>query len=191
MLNAGVGTPDGFTTPRKGLFAPRIGFAYRLTNDGKTSIHGGFGFGYTQVGLLQTSNLLSNIPFVQQPTYNATEFTNPAGERIGRGTQCSRLDGTERHQLPATGRQPFATTALPLKKKSLPGGVFAIGYAGMTTQHIFTSALDQNFSRTELRREMRLASPRAKLRRYRATMASGHNPDRASNTTPASMRPVR
>ncbi len=37
MVTAGNGVPDGFTTPHKGLFAPRLGFAYRLTNDGKTS----------------------------------------------------------------------------------------------------------------------------------------------------------
>ena len=30
-------------------FAPRIGFAYRLTKDGKTSLRGGAGFYYTPV----------------------------------------------------------------------------------------------------------------------------------------------
>ena len=144
MLNAGVGTPDGFTTPRKGLFAPRIGFAYRLTNDGKMSLHGGFGMGYTQVGLLQTSNLLTNIPFVQQPTYNATEFTNPAGSGSGavpNAPGLTALNATSSHYQPASIRN----YSLTVEKEVVPGGVFAIGYAGMVTQHIFTSALDQNF----------------------------------------------
>jgi len=147
MLTAGQGTPTGFTTPQKGLYAPRIGFAYRLTNDGKTSIHGGVGFGYTQVSLLQTSNLLGNTPFVQQPVYFNTEFTNPAG---GSGTVPNpsglvSVLATSSSYRPATIRN----YSLTIEKEVAPGGVVSIGYAGMTTQHIFNGSSsggwDQNF----------------------------------------------
>jgi hypothetical protein len=146
MLTAGAsGTPAGFTTPKKGLFAPRIGFAYRLTNDGKTSIHGGLGMGYTQVSLLQTSNLLTNIPFVQQPTYNATEFTNPAGSSgtslVPNAPGLTALNATSANYRPATIRN----YSLTVEKEVLPGGVLAVGYAGMTTQHVFSNAWDMNF----------------------------------------------
>jgi hypothetical protein len=145
MLTAGNGVPDGFTTPHKGLFAPRIGFAYRLTNDGKTSIHGGVGFGYTQVGLLQTSNLLSNIPFVQTPVYFNTEFTNPAGPAGGGSVPnppgLLAVNSTSKSYRPATIRD----YSLTIEKEVAPGGVVAIGYAGMTTQHIFTTGWDSNF----------------------------------------------
>ncbi|MGO8759200.1 MAG: carboxypeptidase regulatory-like domain-containing protein [Terracidiphilus sp.] len=144
MLTAGTGTPAGFTTPKKGLFAPRIGFAYRLTNDGKTSIHGGVGMGYTQVSLLQTSNLLTNIPFVQQPTYNATEFTNPAGSGSGsvpNAPGLTALSATSPQYQPASIRN----YSLTVEKEVLPGGVVAIGYAGMITQHIFSNQWDTNF----------------------------------------------
>jgi hypothetical protein len=145
MVTAGNGVPDGFTTPHKGLFAPRLGFAYRLTNDGKTSIHGGVGFGYTQVGLLQTSNLLSNIPFVQTPVYFNTEFTNPAGPSGGGAVPnppgLLGVNATANSYRPATIRN----YSLTVEREVAPGGVVSIGYAGMTTQHIFTTGWDQNF----------------------------------------------
>jgi hypothetical protein len=144
MLTAGSGTPTGFTVAKKGLFAPRIGFAYRLTNDGKTSIHGGIGMGYAQVGLMQTDNLLSNIPFVQQPTYNATEFTNPSGGGTGaipNAPGLNSMSATSSDYRPATIRN----FSLTIEREVIPGGVVAVGYAGMTTQHIFTTGFDQNF----------------------------------------------
>jgi Carboxypeptidase regulatory-like domain len=147
MLTAGQGTPLGFTVPQKGLFAPRIGFAYRLTNDGKTSVHGGFGMGYTQVSLLQTSNLLGNIPFVQQPVYFDTEFSNPAG---GSGS-VPNPPGLLSVLATAPGYRPASIRnySLTIEKEVDPGGVFSIGYAGMVTQHIFNGSSsggwDQNF----------------------------------------------
>ena len=140
-------TASPMDSPRRirDLFAPRLGFAYRLTNDGKTSIHGGVGFGYTQVGLLQTSNLLSNIPFVQTPVYFNTEFTNPAGVS-GSGAVPNppgllAVNSTSSSYRPATIRD----YSLTIEKEVAPGGVVAIGYAGMTTQHIFTTGWDSNF----------------------------------------------
>jgi hypothetical protein len=146
MLTAGTNTPAGFTNPRKGLFAPRLGFAYRLSNDGKMSLHGGVGMGYTQVSLLQTSNLLTNIPFVQQPTYNATEFTNPAGSGSGtipNAPGLTALSATSPAYQPASIRN----FSLTVEKELVPGGVLAVGYAGMVTQHIFTNQWDLNFPR--------------------------------------------
>jgi hypothetical protein len=142
LLTACQGTPCGFTVPRKGLFAPRVGFAYRLTDDGKTSLHGGFGMGYTQVSLLQTSNLLSNIPFVQQPTYNSTEFTAPTGPAglIPNPPGLTALGATSPGYQPASIRN----YSLTVERQIVPGGILSVGYSGMVTQHIFTSALDGN-----------------------------------------------
>jgi len=143
LVTACQGTPCGFTNPQKALFAPRLGFAYRLTNDGKTSIHGGYGIGYTQVSLLQTSNLLSNIPFVQQPTYNSTEFTAPTGPA---GT-IANPPGTQALNATGAGYRPalIQNFSLTVERQITPGGILSIGYAGMTTQHVFSNAFDQNF----------------------------------------------
>jgi hypothetical protein len=145
MLTAGAGTPAGFTVPFKGLFAPRVGFAYRLTSDGKTSIHGGLGFGYAQVSLLQTSNLLSNIPFVQQPTYNGTEFTSPTGSGATNPPGLTALNATVAGGFAEFRPATVRNYSLTVERQVTQGGVFQIGYAGMTTQHIFTGSWDQNF----------------------------------------------
>ena len=72
------GTPCGFTTPKKNLFAPRLGFAYRLNDKGH---HGPSrrlrGVGYAQVGMFQTSALLSNSPYVSTPSFQNTQFSTP------------------------------------------------------------------------------------------------------------------
>ena len=145
MLTAGSGTPAGFTTPFNGLFAPRVGFAYRLTDDGKTSLHGGLGFGYAQVSLLQTSNLLSNIPFVQQPTYNGTEFSSPTGSGATNPPGLTALSATVAGGFATYRPATVRNYSLTVERQVTQGGVFQIGYAGMTTQHIFTGSWDQNF----------------------------------------------
>ena len=54
------GVPAGILNPRHSYFGPRLGFAYQLTPDGKTAVHGGYGIGYTQVALQNTVILLPN-----------------------------------------------------------------------------------------------------------------------------------
>ena len=87
-------------------------------------------------------NLLSNIPFVQTPVYFNTEFTNPAGVS-GSGSVPDppgllAVNSTNNSYRPATIRD----YSLTIERQVAPGGVVAIGYAGMTTQHIFTTGWD-------------------------------------------------
>jgi hypothetical protein len=145
MVVAGQGVPNGFSTPRKGLFAPRLGFAYKITNDGKTSLHCGFGMGYAQVGLLQTQNLLNNPPYAKNTTYNGNEFSTPTGggTAAAPGLQtpaATSISGAITYR-PATIRNYSIT----VERQITSGGVLQVGYAGMTTQHIFTTGYDQNF----------------------------------------------
>jgi outer membrane receptor protein involved in Fe transport len=58
-------------------FAPRVGFAYRLTQDGKTSIRGGVGFYYTPIETTDF-NAFSNIaPFAPTFRFNDVAFEDP------------------------------------------------------------------------------------------------------------------
>ena len=135
------GTPCGFTTPEKGLFGPRVGFAYRLNDKGTMSVHGGYGIGYTQVGMFQVSGLISNSPYVSTPSYSNTQFSNPAGGTAGApGLQAlAGLDSTYRPAM-------LQNWSLTLENEIVPHGIWTIAYAGDKTDHIFSNSVDRNFA---------------------------------------------
>ena len=135
------GTPCGFTKPKKDLFSPRLGFAYRLNDKGTMSVHGGYGAGYTQVGMFQTSGLISNSPYVSTPSFANTQFSNPAGGVAG-APGLQSLSGLANSYRPAM----LQAWSLTVEDEIVPHGVLAVAYAGDKTDHIFSSAVDQNFA---------------------------------------------
>jgi hypothetical protein len=60
-----------------GNFAPRVGFAYRLTQDGKTSVRGGFGYYYIPIETSQFNLFVDTAPFSPQFTFYPVDFTDP------------------------------------------------------------------------------------------------------------------
>jgi Carboxypeptidase regulatory-like domain/TonB-dependent Receptor Plug Domain/TonB dependent receptor len=142
MVNAcQSGTPCGFTTPKKGLLAPRVGFAYRVNDKGTMALHGGYGAGYAQVGMFQTSALLSNQPYVSTPTYSNTQFSTPAGGIAGApGLQSpAGITGSYRPAM-------VQSWSLTFENEVVPHGILSIGYAGNKVDHIFSNSVDQNFA---------------------------------------------
>lgn len=135
------GTPCGFTVAKKDLFAPRVGFAYRINDAGTMSVHGGYGAGYTQVGMFQTSGLISNPPYVSTPTYINTQWSTPAGGTAGApGLQAlSGLDSTYRPAM-------TQSWSLTLENEIVRRGILQIAYAGNKTDHIFSNSVDRNFA---------------------------------------------
>jgi hypothetical protein len=87
--NAPVGLVYGGETPDPGCpsagynsnlmnFAPRIGFAYRLTKDGKTSLRGGAGFYYTPV-FSALVYMYFDPPFQPSYEFNDVSLDDPWG----------------------------------------------------------------------------------------------------------------
>lgn len=60
-------------------FAPRFGYAYRLTNDGKTSLRGGMGIYYTPIETTDYNVFADIAPFAPTFRYNNVDFSDPYG----------------------------------------------------------------------------------------------------------------
>ncbi len=131
------GTPRGFDNPHKDNFGPRVGFAHRLTNDGKTSVHAGFGTGYTQIAMLETSSLLSNPPFVQSTTISNSLLSQPtAGGAAG-------APGIPGLTVIGPDYRPTITStySLGVERQVLPNAVAEIAYAGSISKHLMAEGL--------------------------------------------------
>ena len=63
----------------KGDFAPRLGFAYDVFGDGKTSVRGGYGIFYNAPGAITLANEIEAPPFETQLVFTPNTFSNPYG----------------------------------------------------------------------------------------------------------------
>jgi hypothetical protein len=74
-----AGCPAGTVYSNLSNFAPRIGFAYRLTSDAKTSLRGGAGYYYQPPETLAFQDDVGVAPFAPIYTLNVVNFANPFG----------------------------------------------------------------------------------------------------------------
>ena len=76
------GCPTAGTDNNIWNFEPRVGFAYRVTKDGKTSLRGGAGIYYTPIGTSGYFNGPSDTaPFASTFTLNGVSFQDPYGSK--------------------------------------------------------------------------------------------------------------
>jgi hypothetical protein len=77
--NHDAGCPASSIYNNLGNFGPRVGFAYRVTEDGNTSLRGGAGYYYQPPNLVMFQDVVGIPPFA--PVVNLTDvnFTNPYG----------------------------------------------------------------------------------------------------------------
>ena len=77
--NHDPGCPVGGSDANVWNIAPRIGFAYRLTEDGKTSLRGGFGHFYTPIQASAFNPFTNIAPFAPGFSFDGVSFEDPFG----------------------------------------------------------------------------------------------------------------
>ena len=77
--NHDAGCPAGSMNSKPWNFAPRLGFAYRLTDDGKTSIRGGAGMYYAIPNTVAFQDVVGIPPFAPIINLNDVNFKDPYG----------------------------------------------------------------------------------------------------------------
>ena len=75
--NHDAGCPASSIENNLGNVGPRLGFAYQLSADGKTSIRGGAGFYYQQPNTVAFEDVVGVPPFAPIVNIQSTNFTNP------------------------------------------------------------------------------------------------------------------
>jgi len=135
------GTPRGFNDPKKTNFGPRAGFAYRITNDGKTSLHGGFGAGYTQIAMLETSSLMLNPPYVQSTTITYSLLSQPTagGSASAPGIPTLTVIGPDYRPTITS------TYSLGVERQLHAGAVAQVAYAGSISKHVMAEGYNYNY----------------------------------------------
>jgi hypothetical protein len=73
------GCPAASIESKPANFAPRLGFAYRLTNDGKTSLRGGAGVYYAIPNTVAFQDVVGIPPFAPIISLTDVNFQNPYG----------------------------------------------------------------------------------------------------------------
>ncbi|MGB6431796.1 MAG: TonB-dependent receptor, partial [Candidatus Acidiferrales bacterium] len=138
-----VSSEPGFYKPKDSDFAPRLGFAYALTADGKTAVRGGFGMGYTPVALERNPAFLTNPPFTQSVTINNGLTSQPL---IGSAPGTPTITPTSLFAF-SGDFQPTVTESYSLfiERQLSSSAVFNVGYAGNKSQHVTDEAVNENF----------------------------------------------
>lgn len=121
------GIPDGIQLTPLNNFAPRVGFAYDLFGDGKTSVRGAYGIFYSAIDQVAVSNNLVQQPYSRSVTQNNTpNLVNPF----------------------YPGADPFPFTPDPKNATFLPGAnIFALqpGYHNIPSVQEFSLGVQQQY----------------------------------------------
>jgi Carboxypeptidase regulatory-like domain/TonB-dependent Receptor Plug Domain/TonB dependent receptor len=113
--------------PKKN-FAPRLGFAFDVFGDGKTSLRGGYGVFFDRMlnGIWE-QNAFQDPPLVQTATINNTQFDHPLAGSSAVPLGPNHIVSTGNPAMPNPYYQDFN---LGVQQQVLRGTVLEIGYVG-------------------------------------------------------------
>ena len=134
------GVKSGFFTASYSDFAPRVGFAYDLNGDGKTSIRAGYGIGYSRLAIEAIYNAFGqNPPFTQSSNLLFGTLQAPSSG-FSSGPSPQSLDAVGPRFVPAQ----LQSYSFSLERQVAPSAVFDLTYAGTQVRHADTFVYDQN-----------------------------------------------